>query len=306
MAKKYSNLNSVSLFGSYKDPYSLRRGTGPRRPSSPLPSEVPHFRKPLSDDLLYFSWLGHSSVFLRMHGQNILIDPVFSSCTSPVPFLGPKRFPGQVPSASDFPEIDLVLITHNHYDHLDRHTIRILDPLVKQYVVPCGVGQNLKRFGISGSKVTELNWYESKEFHGLSVICTPSQHGSARSLFDRDQTLWCSYVLKDDRHTVFDTGDGGFGDHFSEIHSRYGDIDLAIMECGQYNEKWHGVHMFPEESAEASQILHAKLAVPVHWGAYVLSDHPWDDPPRRFAQMAQELGVPVRIPIINELVSISK
>lgn len=250
------------------------------------------------------AWLGHSSIFLRMNGKNILIDPIFSRYSSPVPMIGPKRFPGEAITPAQLPAIDLVLITHNHYDHLDRATIRALDGQVTRYVAPTGVGKNLRRFGIDPSKITELGWYEGFDVDGLEVICTPSQHNSSRTMLDWNRTLWGSFVLKDGTYTVFDSGDGGFGNHFSDIRARYGAPDLAIIECGQYGERWHATHMFPEESVQACRMLEAKLAVPVHWGAYVLSNHPWDDPPRRFRQRAEELNQPFRIPVLNQLISV--
>lgn len=301
MSKKFTNLNPVPLFKKYNDPFFDRTQIGPVRPSEPLCSVSPDFKRTYQVDLLYFAWLGHSSVFLCMHGKTILIDPVFCKYTSPIPFLGPKRFPGKTVVPADFPTIDLVLITHNHYDHLDRNTIRSFDNQVKHYIVPSGVGNILQHFGVSNDKITELGWNQERNINGLTIACTPSQHGSARSPFDSNRSLWCSYVLKDEWHTVFDTGDGGFGHHFTDIHQRYGDMDLAIMECGQYNRRWHGLHMFPEESVLAAQVLHAKCAIPVHWGAYVLSSHSWEEPPARFTQRADELGVPCHLPTLNEL-----
>ena len=304
MAKKYENLNPIPLFGSYSDPFGDRRGTGPVRPDEPLDSDEPDFLREFDSSGLYFAWLGHSSVFINMHGKSILIDPVFSRHASPVPFAGMTRFPGKAISCAELPAIDLVLITHNHYDHLDKATIRALDAQVGRYIVPSDMGKNLCSFGISPSKITELGWYEEYSQDGLRIVSTPSQHDSSRSLFDMNRTLWCSYVLTDGSRTVFDSGDGGFGEHFAELHERFGDIDLAIMECGQYNEKWHTIHMFPEESVQAAAILNARLAVPVHWGAYTLSDHAWDDPPRRFAIRATELGVNFRIPKLNEIIEL--
>lgn len=302
MSWKYSNLNPTTNSSRFLDPYQDRRGTGPVRPREALPQEKPDLWD-LGDGLA-MAWLGHSSVFLRMNGKNILIDPIFSRYSSPVPFVGPKRFPGNAITPAQLPEIDLVLITHNHYDHLDRATIRALDGQVGQYIAPSGVGGNLRRFGIRASKITELGWYEETNVDGLRVICTPSQHNSSRTILDWNRTLWGSFVLKDGTHTVFDSGDGGFGNHFSEIRQRYGAPDLAIMECGQYGEKWHTTHMFPEESVQACRMLEAKLAVPVHWGAYVLSNHPWDDPPRRFRQRAEELNQRFRIPVLNQVIPV--
>lgn len=302
MPTKYSNLNPVQPFGSYDDPFLDRRGSNPVQPPKALPQEVLALHREYRKDRLYFCWLGHSSVFLNLDGKNILIDPVFSRRTSPISFLGPERFPGAVPCPKDFPKIDIVIITHSHYDHLDKGTIKALRGQVVQFVTPTGVGSILRRFGIEGTQITELGWYESCRIGRIDITCTPSQHGSARSPFDGNRTLWGSFVLKTDRFTVFDTGDGGFGNHFEEIRRQFGPMDLAIMECGQYNRRWHPIHMFPEESAQAALMLEAATAIPVHWGAYVLSDHPWDDPPKRFSRRANELGVPCRIPKLNELI----
>lgn len=304
MSRKYANLTDTPLFTKYPDPFRERRGCGNLRPKTALPACPIDFHRPFDDSLLSFCWLGHSSVFLHMHGKNVLIDPIFSRFSSPVPFIGPRRFPGKYPVPSDFPAIDLVLITHNHYDHMDKQTICALDPQVTQYIVPLGLGQILQKFSIQPGKITELNWYEERNIDGLRVICTPSQHNSARTLWDRNNSLWCSFFLKDDTFTVFDTGDGGFGAHFQDFRHRYGQPDLGIMECGQYGEGWHGVHMFPEESVEVCRILQSRLSIPVHWGAYVLSDHPWDDPPKRFQQRADELKLPYHIPKLYEWVLI--
>lgn len=297
--KKYTNQQAVPLFGKYKDPYGNRRGEGQLRPSVKKAIAKADLKREYNEEKLYCFWLGHSSVFLHMQKQNLLIDPVFSMYTSPVPFVGPKRFIGETIKADDLPFIDTVLITHSHYDHLDRKTIRTLDGQAKNYVVPEGVGAILKRFGVNPAKVQELKWYESVEINGLNIALVPSQHDSGRSPFSMNRTLWGGYVLRNESYTVFDSGDGGYADHFKEIHERYGNVDLAIMECGQYNEKWHAIHMFPEETVQACEDLHAKLCVPVHWGTYVLSDHPWDDPPRRFAMRAKEKGVNYQIPDIN-------
>lgn len=304
MHSKFTNQHPTSMFAHFSDPYRHRRGHGPLHPTKPLDSETPNFLRVFPQNSLFFSWLGHSSVFLNIDGKNILIDPVFSKRPSPLPFIGPKRFPGHVITPKELPEIDLVIITHNHYDHLDKATILSLDKQVKHYVAPTGVGGNLHSFGIARERISELGWYEEATLNGLTVICTPSQHNSIRSPFDANRTLWGSFLIKSQHFTVYDTGDGGFSTHFGEIRERYGAPDLAIMECGQYGESWHSSHMFPEESVEASRILGAKLSIPVHWGAYVLSDHPWDDPPKRFRLRSEELGLPFRIPRLYEIIPI--
>lgn len=303
MAKKYRNLETVPLFGQYQDPYSERRGNGPVRPPQLMEAAKPNFLSPPETGLAC-AWLGHSSVFLRLEGKSFLVDPVFSKYCSPVPMPALARFPGLKLTADLFPKIDYILITHNHYDHMDRATLKALNQQAVSFLAPEGVGRYLRRFGIPADKITELNWFDEYAADGIRIICTPSQHSSARSPFDNGTSLWCSYFLKGKKHSVFDTGDGGFGNHFSEIRRRYGAPDLAIMECGQYNVRWHGLHMFPEESVQAAKDLEARLAVPVHWGAFVLSDHAWDDSPKRFVRRAEELAVPCRIPKLYEWITL--
>lgn len=298
--KKFRNLTPAPMFEHAVDPFACRRGNHPIRPTAPIAAEP----DPLPAGEVVFRWLGHSSVFLRLGGKNILIDPVLSRFTSPVPFIGPRRFPGRCIRGDELPPIDFVLITHNHYDHLDKSTLRMLDGKVGRYFVPAGVDRYLRRFGISAEKIKVLQWYEEAEIGGIKIVCLPTRHGSARGLLDGNRSLWCAYLLKADGFTVLDTGDGGYGNHFRDFRSRYGDVDLAIMECGQYSVRWHAMHMFPEESVQAALDVGAKLAIPVHWGGYVLSDHPWDDPPLRFAERAGELGLNCRIATINKAIVI--
>lgn len=298
--QKFRNLTPTTMFEHFADPFAERRGSHRLRPEAPIAEEP----NALPEGRLVFRWLGHSSVFLRLCGKNILIDPVLSTFTSPVPFIGPRRFPGRRIRPEELPAIDMVLITHSHYDHLDKATLLSLDGKVGRYIVPTGVDGCLCRFGISARKITVMGWYEETAVDGVNIACLPTKHGSARGLFDGNTTLWCAYLLKAGGITVFDTGDGGYGDHFADYRRRFGDVDFAIMECGQYSEHWHSMHMFPEESVQAARDLGAKLAVPVHWGGYILSDHSWDDPPARFARRAEELGQPYRIPTVNRAVTI--
>ena len=274
------------------------------RPDFEFPTKMPDYlsdpenRLPLEE--FRITWFGHSSLLLQMHGMNILIDPVFSEMISPVSWVGSKRFSHPPVSVAQLPEIDILILSHDHYDHLDYDVICQIDPKVKQYVVPLGVENHLKRWKVKAEKITNMAWWEETEINGLTIACTPAQHFSGRKLVDNMTTLWCSWVLKDDYHKIFENGDSGFAPHFEKIHEKYGDFDFALMECGQYDVQWPKVHMFPEQSAHAAKVLGAKVVQPIHWGAIVLSRHGWDDPVERFLLAAEKENLTVITPYIGQ------
>lgn len=274
------------------------------RPDFEFPTKMPDYlsdpenRLPLEE--FRVTWFGHSSLLLQMHGMNILIDPVFSEMISPVSWVGSKRFSHPPVSVAQLPEIDILILSHDHYDHLDYDVICEIDPKVKQYIVPLGVENHLKRWKVKAEKITNMAWWEETEINGLTIACTPAQHFSGRKLVDNMTTLWCSWVLKDDYHKIFENGDSGFAPHFEKIHEKYGDFDFALMECGQYDVQWPKVHMFPEQSAHAAKVLGAKVVQPIHWGAIVLSRHGWDDPVERFLLAAEKENLTVITPYIGQ------
>ena len=274
------------------------------RPDFEFPTKMPDYlsdpenRLPLEE--FRVTWFGHSSLLLQMHGMNILIDPVFSEMISPVSWVGSKRFSHPPVSVAQLPEIDILILSHDHYDHLDYDVICEIDPKVKQYIVPLGVENHLKRWKVKAEKITNMAWWEETEINGLTIACTPAQHFSGRKLVDNMTTLWCSWVLKDDYHKIFENGDSGFAPHFEKLHEKYGDFDFALMECGQYDVQWPKVHMFPEQSAHAAKILGAKVVQPIHWGAIVLSRHGWDDPVERFLLAAEKENLTVITPCIGQ------
>ncbi len=250
------------------------------------------------------TWIGHSSLLIQMHGMNILVDPVFAEMISPVSFAGSKRFTKTPFSVADLPEIDILLQSHDHYDHLDYDFIREADKKIKRYIVPLGVENHLERWGVKSSKITNMAWWEEIELEGLTIACTPAQHFSGRHITDNMATLWCSWVLKDEFHKIFESGDSGWGGHWQKIHEKYGDFDFVMMECGQYDVRWPRVHSFPEQSAEAVKILGAKIAMPIHWGAIILSRHGWDDSVERFLIAAEKEGITVITPYIGQTANI--
>ncbi|HET9052587.1 MAG TPA: MBL fold metallo-hydrolase, partial [Cyclobacteriaceae bacterium] len=215
-------------------------------------------------------WFGHSSYFIKINEKNVLIDPVFSERASPFQFIGKKAYPVQTPyTLDDFPDsIDLVIITHDHYDHLDYNTIKKLHPKVKQFYTSLGVGSHLEYWGVDASKIVELDWWEGGAPEpGLEVIATPARHFSGRG-FKRNQTLWSSFVLRTDSITLFAGGDSGYDSAFSVIGEKYGPFNLALLECGQYNTMWPNIHMLPEDVARAAADLKAKVFMPVHWSKF--------------------------------------
>ncbi|MBQ3078194.1 MAG: MBL fold metallo-hydrolase [Clostridia bacterium] len=282
----------------YTDPHAHRTTGRPAVPVKPLPVQTPELGG-TGDSL---TWLGHASLLLRLAGRTLLYDPVLCDRTAPVSFAGPRRYTALPLRAAQFPSIDLCLYSHDHYDHLDRATVRALDARVRRYLVPLGVGGHLRRWGVRADKITELGWWEQVRLGPLTLTCVPAQHFSGRGLFDRFETLWCGWHLATPDRSLLLGGDGGPGPHFAEIRRRLGPPDLACLDSAQYNIRWHGVHLFPEEAVEAACQLGAVTAMPIHWGAYCLSDHAWDDPPARFTRHAAECGLNTLTPRIGETV----
>ena len=273
-----------------------------------IPLATPDFSGDSSSGELFFTWFGHSTLLLQMHGKNILFDPVFSKRTSPVSFAGPKRFSETPCKIDELPEIGILIVSHDHYDHLDKSSIKKLDSKVKRFIVPLGVERRLQSFGVKKEKITNMAWWEEVTFDGLTIGCTPSRHFSGRKLIDNFTTLWASWVIFDGNHKVFDCADSGFDTHFEKIHEKYGDFDLAFMEAGQYDLRWPSTHMTPEQSFEAAKSLGTPLAVPIHWGAFRLANHPWDDSAVRMTKKSQEDGSKIKIitPKIGQTVPLSK
>lgn len=248
-------------------------------------------------------WFGHSTVLLRIDGKNILLDPVFSNYASPVSFMV-RRFQSPAAEMEDLPEIDYVLISHDHYDHLDMPSIKFFKNKKAKFVTPLAVGAHLRGWGIDADRITELDWWEDVDLDGIKVVATPSQHFSGRGISDRNETLWASYVIIGEKEKVYFSGDSGYGDHFKEIGNIYGPIDLAFMENGQYNEKWRLIHMFPEETAQASLDLQAQNVVSIHWGMFNLALHSWYTPIKDLKKESDMIGVNLLTPKLGELINI--
>ncbi len=245
-------------------------------------------------------WFGHSSFLIKTATANILVDPNFSGFAGP--FKGSiKAFPGtNVYYAEDMPPIDVLIISHDHYDHLDYLTVKRLKKKLKRILVPMGVGSHFRHWGFDPAIITEVNWYDSVSINEqVSIVATPAHHRSNRTMKTR-KTLWASYVIEADGYKMYYSGDTGYSPHFKDIGARYGPFDLALMECGQYNVQWPQSHMFPGQVAQASFDLKARMVMPVHWGMFAQSVHAWNEPVKRFLIAADSLGVKVSVPFIGQ------
>lgn len=278
-------------------------------PTKPLPVAFKEgeLNDPIEATAARVTWFGHSAVFLEIEGRRILIDPMLNAKASPIPLIGTKRFRLEKSlDALRFTRIDAVLISHDHYDHLDYRSIQRLKKHVRHFYVPLGVGAHLRGWGVPAERITELDWWDSAEFGGIRVTATPAQHFSGRGLTNRNSTLWVGYAIRGAFHNVYFSGDSGYGPHFREIGERLGPFDFTMMECGQYNERWASIHSMPEESVQAHLDLRGGTMMPIHWGGFQLALHTWTDPVERATAAAKEKGVNIVTPMIGEAMKLGE
>ena len=274
------------------------------KPAQPLPATKINLLA-LSPNENILVWFGHSAYFMQVDGKTILVDPVFSGHASPLKFTT-KSFAGtDVYRPSDFPAIDYLFITHDHWDHLDYKTLVALKPKIKKILTGLGTGAHLQRWGFDKSLLVEKDWNEEIFLgDGFVVNTTPARHFSGRGL-KRNQTLWTSFVLATPTMKIFIGGDSGYDTHFKTIGEQYGPFDLAIVECGQYNRYWKHIHMMPEETVQAGIDLNAKMLLPVHWGKFALSLHSWKEPIEKFTAAARSKNMPIITPLIGKKVNLN-
>lgn len=250
-------------------------------------------------------WFGHSAVLLEIEGKKVLFDPMFGPSSSPFPIFTSKRYSGPFSMEhEELQEIDAIFISHNHYDHLDYSSILKLKDRTKYFFVPKGVKRYLLKWGVAPEKISEYSWWDEFEWNGLTIACTPARHFSGRGLFDRDCSLWCSWVVLGKNTKVYFSGDSGYAPHFKEIGGKYGPFDLTFMECGQYNDRWSSIHMIPEETVQAHIDVKGNILVPIHWGTFTLSLHEWSDPIHRVTSEAKKHGVSIATPRLGETIII--
>lgn len=274
----------------------------PQTPLPVLPFSLDEFLAP--SDECKMIWYGHSVGLMRLNGKTILIDPMLGPNASPIAPFATKRFSKNTLDFIDqFPTIDLLLLTHDHYDHLDLDSMQKLLPKVKQYYVALGTARHLVKWGADESKIKEFDWWDNTSFEDIQITFTPNRHFSGRGLTDRAKSLWGGWVLKTSTENIYWSGDGGYGEHFKEIGEKLGPFDFGVMECGQYNTNWHQIHMYPEETAQAAKDAQVKRAIAVHWAGFALAQHHWKDPIERFIAEAAHLELEVFTPMIGELFS---
>ncbi len=254
-----------------------------------------------------FIWYGHSVLLLRINNKTILIDPMFGNDTTPIAPFTTKRFSKNTLAIIDeLPPIDLVLLSHDHYDHLDYASFEKLKSKTSQFFVALGTARHLKSWGIDENLITEFDWWDSAVFEDIKITFTPTRHFSGRGLKDRAKSLWGGWVFKTTNENIYFSGDSGDGNHFKIVGEKLGPFDIGFMECGQYNELWHQIHMYPEESIQAAIDAKVALAIPVHWGAFTLALHHWKDPIERFVAEAKKKETQIATPLLGELRELNK
>lgn len=284
---------------------SLFSGDEEQTPKEALPEVTP--------DLSHFTehsqgakviWFGHSTFLLNLDGVTILVDPVFSQTASPFRFLI-KRFQPPVLALEELPKVDFILISHDHYDHLDMQTVQYFKDKKSQFITPLGVGSHLKSWGIEADRIVEKDWWQSHNEEGLTFISTPAQHFSGRDGINNNQTLWSSWIIQTKQYNLYFSGDSGYDTHFATIGEKYGPFDIAFLENGQYDPLWREVHLLPKETVQAYQDLKAKKLFPIHWGMFDLSTHSWNRPVKELIQQSSDEVVLV-IPKLGEVVDINE
>ncbi|MFR9674718.1 MBL fold metallo-hydrolase [Streptomyces sp. TR06-5] len=271
-----------------------------RRPSVPLPVRRPDLTAPPPSGLR-LTWLGHSTVLAEIDGRRVLFDPVWGTRCSPFTFVGPRRFHSPPLPLEELGGVDVVVVSHDHYDHLDMPTVRALARSGVHFAVPLGVGAHLERWGLRPDRFTELDWHDSTEVAGLTLTATPARHFCGRGLRNRQRTLWASWVVAGPDHRVFHSGDTGYFPGFADIGSGHGPFDATMIQVGAYSVHWPDIHMTPEEGVETHVDLcgpaSRSVLLPIHWGTFNLAPHPWYEPGERMLAAAAEAEVRLAVPV---------
>jgi L-ascorbate metabolism protein UlaG (beta-lactamase superfamily) len=290
----------VTTKGSFLDTmWKWIAGKEEREPSTPLErfSLSVEELTTMPKSGLRVTWLGHSSVLIEIDGKRFLTDPVWSKRVSPISFMGPARFFEPVLELNQLPPLDGVLISHDHYDHLDEATIKALSSNNTEFYVPLGVGKYLEKWGISEEKIHEFDWWESVKIgRSHTLVAAPARHFSGRNLFRRNKTLWASWIIMSSKHRVYFGGDSGYFPGYKTIGEKYGPFEITMLEIGAYHPNWGTIHLGPENALKAHQDLKGKALLPIHWGTFTLAMHGWTDPIEDLITGAREKEIQLSIP----------
>jgi len=303
---KYQNPIPTPMAGFKETPDIFRRyrnsNSKLRKPSKPIPVNYmdPKIldQRP-SDDLMIY-WMGHTSLLMEMGGRRYLFDPVLSERASMFQNIGPKRLHPAPIAIKDLRNIDAVILSHDHYDHMDYNTMKYLVKTDTLFYVSCGVGKILINWGGLKENIFELNWWDTMEDGPNTLVSTPARHFSGRGIFGRNTTLWSSWCIINEKQRVYFGGDSGIMPQYAEIGEKYGPFDLTIMPIGAYDDAWHGIHIFPEEAADAQIVLKGKKMLPVHWATFDLSLHPWSEPIEHLLIAGKRLGLDIITPEVGD------
>ena len=267
----------------------------------------PEFFETKEEKDIKLSWLGHSAFVINISGIIILLDPMLGQYAAPVPMPSLKRYSEEIAfEIDDVDTIDVVIYSHDHYDHLDYPTIKKIKNKVGLFIVPYGLGNHLKNWGVSKKSIVELNWEESKHVNQVEFVCLPARHFSGRGPLNRNSTLWASWAIKSEKGKIYFSGDSGYGKHLKKIGDEHGPFNVTLIDCGQYNKAWRYSHMFPEQSIDASIDLKGEYLIPIHWGAFTLSTHAWTEPPEKVFKLAPLKGQKIILPEIGQVISLGE
>lgn len=291
----WNNLSVRALFRS------MRNGSDHSAPEDtatqlPVQRVDPRLLATPPDSGLRVTWFGHSSLLIELDGVRVLTDPVWGPRSSPVTWMGPKRWYPPPISLEELPEVDAVVISHDHYDHLDYPTFQVLKEWNATFLVPLGVGAHLEYWGVPAERIVELDWWQRHRIAGVELVCTPARHASGRRVFRQNRTLWAGWALLGPTHRAFFSGDTGLFDGMKAIGERLGPFDVTMIEVGAYHKNWPDWHLGPEQAVLAHQWVRGRLMLPVHWGLFDLAFHGWTEPAERVLAAARGAGVAVAVP----------
>ena len=304
---RFHNATPTAQAGSPKAVWEwLTANRDLRQPAAEVPIERRRAADFSDPHDLRLTWFGHGTTLVEIEGARFLIDPVFSRNASPGSAFGVARFHEPPLPLADVPALDAVVLTHDHYDHLDAATVQELAPRVPLWVCPLGLGAHLEHWGVLPGRIVESDWWDEVIVSGIRLVATPARHFSGRSLRDRDRTLWCGWAFIGDTHRIYATGDGGYDRLFAEVGERLGPFDATLAEIGAYNADWADIHMGPEQAVRAVQDARGGLMLPVHWATFNLAFHGWTEPAERVVVAAEAAGVPLVVPRPGQSVELTE